>query len=91
MIRALDAGVRAQSLAQLGLQLLGANTPGQVTQLLWTNVVGSAATPAQLQPLVEMMAQGVTGGELAVLVSHLDLTATRIDLVGLSATGIEFA
>ena len=38
-----------------------------------------------------MMAQGVTGGELAVLVSHLDLTATRIDLVGLSATGIEFA
>jgi hypothetical protein len=91
VIRALDAGMSAQSLAQLGLQLLGAQTPGQVTQLLWTNVVGSAATPAQLQPFVAMLAQGVTGGELAVLASDLELNAMRIDLVGLAATGIEFA
>jgi VCBS repeat-containing protein len=91
VLRALDAGVSAQSLAQLGLQLLGAQTPGQVTQLLWTNVVGSAATPEQLQPFVTMMTQGMTGGELAVLASNLELNATRIDLVGLAATGIEFA
>nr|WP_249729050.1 putative Ig domain-containing protein [Acidovorax sp. CCYZU-2555] len=91
VIRALDAGISAQSLAQLGLQLLGANTSGQVTQLLWTNVVGSAPTPAQLQPFIDMMAQGVTGGELAVLAGNLDLNAVRIDLVGLADTGIEFA
>jgi hypothetical protein len=91
VLRALDAGVSAQSLVQLGLQLLGAQTAGQVTQLLWTNVVGSAATPEQLQPFVTMMAQGMTGGELAVLASHLEFNATRIDLVGLAATGIEFA
>ena len=91
VIRALDAGVSAQSLAQLGLQVLGAKTSLEVTQLIWTNVVGSAATPAQLQPFVDMMAQGVTGGELAVLASNLDLNTTRIDLVGLAATGIEFA
>ncbi|MEG0225067.1 MAG: calcium-binding protein, partial [Comamonas sp.] len=91
VIRALDAGVSAQSLAQLGLQLLGAKSPLEVTQLIWTNVVGSAATPAQLQPFVAMLSQGVTGGELAVLASNLDLNATRIDLVGLAATGIEFA
>jgi len=90
-IRALDAGTSAQDLAQLGLQLLGAKSALEVTQLLWTNVVGSAATPAQLQPFVEMMAQGVTGGELALLASNLELNATRIDLVGLTATGIEFA
>jgi uncharacterized repeat protein (TIGR02059 family) len=91
VLRALDTGVSAQSLAQLGLQLLGAQTAGQVTQLLWTNVVGSAATPEQLQPFVSMMAQGMTGGELAVLASNLELNATRIDLVGLAAIGIEFA
>ena len=91
VIRALDAGVSAQSLAQLGLQALGAKTSLEVTQLIWTNVVGSAATPAQLQPFVDLMAQGVTGAELAVLASNLDLNATRIDLVGLAATGIEFA
>jgi hypothetical protein len=38
-----------------------------------------------------MLAQGVTGGELAVLASDLELNAVRIDLVGLAATGIEFA
>jgi hypothetical protein len=91
VLRALDAGVSAQSLAQLGLQLLGAQTPGQVTQLLWTNVVGSAATPEQLQPFVTMMAQGLTGGELAVLAGNLELNAVRIDLVGLTSTGLEFA
>ena len=91
VIRALDAGVSAQSLAQLGLQVLGAKTSLEVTQLIWTNVVGGAATPAQLQPFVDMMAQGVTGGELAVLASNLELNAARIDLVGLAATGIEFA
>ncbi len=91
VIRALDAGVSAQSLAQLGLQALGANTSLEVTQLIWTNVVGSAATPAQLQPFVNLMAHGVTGAELAVLASNLELNATRIDLVGLATTGIEFA
>ncbi|MEG1117475.1 MAG: hypothetical protein RSE46_20750, partial [Janthinobacterium sp.] len=91
VIRALDAGVSAQDLAQLGLQVLGAHTPGQITQLLWSNAVGSTATPAQLQPFVSMMAQGLTGGELAVLASDLALNTTRIDLVGLAATGIEFA
>ena len=91
VIRALDAGVSAQSLAQLGLQLLGANTPGQVLQLLWTNVVGSARTPAQLQPFIDMMAQGLTGGEVAVLDSNLELEAVRIDLIGLAHMGIECA
>ena len=71
--------------------MLGAKTSLEVTQLIWTNVVGSAATPAQLQPFVNLMAQGVAGSELAVLASNLELNATRIDLVGLAATGIEFA
>ena len=53
--------------------------------------MGSAATPAQLQPFVAMLAQGVTVGELAVLSNNLALNATRIDLVGLAATGIEFS
>ena len=91
VIRALDAGISAQSLAQLGLQLLGANTPAQVIQLLRTNVVGSAPTPAQLQPFIDMMAQGLTGGEVAVLDSNLELEAVRIDLIVLAHTGIELA
>ncbi len=91
VIRALDAGVSSQALAGIGLQALGAQTPAQVAQLLWTNVVGRAGTAQELQPLVDLMGQGVTASDLAVMAGNLDLNATRIDLVGLTAKGIEFA
>jgi uncharacterized repeat protein (TIGR02059 family) len=91
VIRALDAGTSAQSLAALGLTALGASTPTQVAQLLWTNALGRAGTQAELQPLIDLMARGTTGAELAVLAGNLEQVATRIDLVGLAAKGMEFA
>ncbi len=91
VIRALDAGVSSQALAGIGLQALGAQTPAQVAQLLWTNVVGRAGTAQELQPLVDLMGQGILASDLAVMAGNLDLNATRIDLVGLTAKGIEFA
>lgn len=90
-IRALDAGVSAQSLAGIGLQALKVQTPDQVAQLLWTQLTGRAGTAQELQPLVDLMGQGVTGAELAVFASNLELNSAHIDLVGLSARGIEFA
>ncbi|MFN9473115.1 Ig-like domain-containing protein, partial [Acidovorax sp.] len=90
-IRLLDAGMGEQGLAQLGLQALGAQTPAQVAQLLWTNVVGRAGTAQELTILTDLIGSGVTASELAVMAASLDLNATRIDLVGLTAKGIEFA
>ncbi len=91
VIRALDAGVSSQALAGIGLQALGAQTPAQVAQLLWTNVVGRSGTTQELQPLVDLMGQGITASDLAVMAGNLELNAVRIDLVGLTAKGIEFA
>ncbi len=91
VIRLLDAGATGQTIAGLGLQLLGVSTPTQIAQTLWTNVVGRAGTQAELKPLLDLMAGGVSGSELAVMAANLELNAVRIDLVGLTAKGIEFA
>jgi len=91
VIRLLDAGASSQTIAGLGLQLLGANTPTQIAQTLWTNVVGRAGTEGELKLLTDLMAGGVSAGELVVMAANLEATAVRIDLVGLAAKGIEFA
>ena len=90
VIRALDAGVSAESLAGLGLGALGAQTPEQVVQLLWTNLMGRAGTAQEIAPLVDLFDQGVTGAQLSVLAGDLDLNAVRIGLVGLVGHGVEY-
>ncbi len=91
VIRLLDAGASGQTIAGLGLQLLGVKTPMQVAQTLWTNVVGHAGSTHELQPLLELLADGVLASELVVMAANLDANAVHIDLVGLAAKGIEFA
>ncbi|EJE50420.1 putative calcium-binding protein, partial [Acidovorax sp. CF316] len=91
VIRLLDAGATSQSIAGLGLQLLGASTPTQVAQTLWTNVVGRAGTDSELKILTDILAGGVSAAELVVLAANLEANAVRIDLVGLTAKGLEFA
>jgi Ca2+-binding RTX toxin-like protein len=90
-IRALDAGVSAQSLASAGLAALGASTHAQVAQVLFTSALGRAATQSELQPLLDLLGQGLGHGDAVVLAGDLDLNAARIDLVGLASKGIEFA
>lgn len=89
-IRALDAGMSPQALAAIGLTALGASTPAQVAQLLFTNVAGRPATSAELQPLVALLGQGLSASDAAVMVGNMEANATRIDLVGLINKGIEF-
>jgi hypothetical protein len=91
VIRMLDAGLSSQAIAGAGLQILGAGTPTQIAQTLWTNVAGRAGNTGELKVLTDILASGVSGAELAVMAAHLDATAARIDLVGLAASGIEFA
>ena len=70
---------------------MGANTPTQIAQTLWTSVVGRAGTEGELKLLTDLMAGGVSASELVVMAANLDANAVRIDLAGLTAKGIEFA
>lgn len=67
------------------------NTSNQdIVNLLWSNVVGSAPTESQAKPYVEMLNNGMSIGELGVLAAETALNQNNINLIGLSATGVEY-
>lgn len=54
VLRLLDAGVTGKTIAVIGLQLLGASTPTQITQTPWSSVVGRAGTDSELKQLTDL-------------------------------------
>lgn len=67
VLRLLDAGVTGKTIAGIGLQLLGASTPTQITQTLWSSVVSRAGTDSELKLLTDLMAGGISAAALAVM------------------------
>ncbi|HRF12451.1 MAG: Serralysin C precursor [Candidatus Accumulibacter phosphatis] len=89
----LDRGMSYQDLMQLALDVrLGAGASHQaVVQLLYTNVVGSAPPADALASLTGLLDSGAyTPSSLGVLAAETSLNATKINLVGLYQSGIEF-
>ncbi len=87
----LDSGTTYEQLAALAVGATGTTTNPGVVNLLWTNLFGSAPTAEQAAPYVALLAGGsLTVGALTVLAADLDLNAARIDLMGLTTTGLEY-
>lgn len=89
-----DSGASQLQLAQLGLNaVLGASaTPEQVVALLFGNVVGAPADAATVQSLAGLIKSGAyTSASFTVAVANLDVNAAHIELVGLSARGLDYA
>lgn len=86
----LDGGMSYEELAALAINAVGASTPQQVVNLLWTNVVGSAPTAGEAQPFVDMLNGGMSIGELGVFAADTILNQQNITLTGLTQTGIEY-
>jgi Ca2+-binding RTX toxin-like protein len=88
----LDGGMGMDTLMGLALTAFGASTNEAVVNLIWKNLFGTGPTTQQAKPYVDMLStQQITPGALGVLAAELDLNATKINLVGLQATGIEYA
>jgi hypothetical protein len=86
----LDTGMSFQDLCALAMQVAGAVKPEDVVNLLFSNVVGAAPTPDQAAPFVDMLNAGTSVSALTEMAATLDLTAQRIDLVGIMQTGLEY-
>lgn len=85
-----DQGVTFTDISALAMSVMQKNTPEDVVELLWTNVVGSSPSDAQAQPFIDMLNAGMSPGELAELAAKTSLNLMQIDLVGLAETGILF-
>jgi hypothetical protein len=86
----LDAGWTYDNLAGLALDSAGAKTNDQIVSLLWTNVIGTKPTPADKQPFIALLENGMKAGALAHLAADTSFNTTNINLVGLAQTGIEY-
>ena len=86
----LDNNMSYSQLSSLALKAAGANTPTEIVNLLYKNVIGTAPSASQASPYVQMLQTGTSPGELAVLAEDTSYNITRIDLVGLSSTGIKY-
>ncbi len=90
-IQALDRGESADAVAAALLAQMGAQTADATVRLLWTNHFGAAPTDAEAAPLLALLQQGVQASALSVWVAQLDATVQRVNLTGLTTTGLEFA
>jgi Ca2+-binding RTX toxin-like protein len=90
-LRLKDAGLSYQALAAEAVAASGVGSHAGIVTLLWTHLVGSAPSAEQAQPYIEQLGRGMSVGELARFAADLPLNAANIDLVGLAASGIEFA
>ena len=74
--------------ARLGAQ---AQDPQALVQLLYSNVVGAAPSPAQAEPFVQMLQSGAHSPvSLAWLAANTDLNLTHVGLMGAVFQGLEF-
>ena len=87
----MDDGMSYEALAALAVSVTGKSSSTDVCTLLWTNVIGSAPTTADIAPFKAMLDSGqMSIGGLAALAADTSFNTTNIDLVGLSQTGLEY-
>jgi hypothetical protein len=86
----LDGGMGYKQLVSAALGVTGKTSNAEVASLLWTNLFGAAPTTDQVAPIVAILDSGMSQGALTVLVADTSFNTEKINLVGLSQTGIEF-
>ena len=79
------------ALAALAVSVTGKSSSTDICNLLWTNVVKTTPTAADIAPFKAMLDSGQMNiGSLAALAADTSFNTTNIDLVGLSQTGLEY-
>jgi Ca2+-binding RTX toxin-like protein len=90
-LRYVDNGMSYADLGSTALNAVGAMTPDAIVSTLWRNVVGTIASESDKAPYIKMLADGYRPGDLVVLAGDFSLNLTKIGLMGLAQTGIEFS
>jgi hypothetical protein len=87
----LDGGTSYTDLAALAVSAAGKTTSAEICSMIWLNVTGSSATPADIAPFVNMLDTGqLSVGTLATMAADTDINAANIGLVGLAQSGLGF-
>jgi hypothetical protein len=87
----LDQGMSYDTLSSLALDAANVRSPLQIVNLLWNNVMGIKASDSDLAPYIRLLENGMTPGALVHLAADSAFNLANINLVGLAATGIDYA
>ena len=93
----LDQNYTKTQIASLGLStplyqsLAGSTGNEDFVKYVFNNVVGRPPQPDELNTYLNMLSQGSTQAELAVLAADTEINALRIDLVGLVQHGLTYS
>lgn len=87
----MDAGMSYSELAELAIGAKGLTTPEQICSILWENVVGKPATSSDIEPYKAMLETNqLSVAQLTILAADTSINASKIDLVGLAKSGLEY-
>ena len=86
----MDQGMSYTDLCALALSVTGRVQPGDIVDLLYSNVVGVKPSAGDKALFVQMLNNGVSAGDLVRLAADTSLNESNIGLTGLVANGIEF-
>lgn len=86
----MDSGLSYTDLCGLALSVTGKTEPGDVVDLIYSNVVGVKPSAGDKALFVQMLNSGVSKGDLVRFAADTSLNETNIGLIGLATNGIEF-
>lgn len=87
----LDNGGTYESLVEAALVYVGADTDEEIVNTLYTNIINAAPDQEHTDFYLSLVDNtDMTITDLAVLASQSSVNGTNVDLVGLTATGIEY-
>ena len=92
-IHYLDSGMVYQDLMQVALDaILGTNPSSlSVIELIWANLVGPPTAADNLPQYSALIDEGIySAAELAIVAADHSLNTSKVDLVGLTQTGVEY-
>ena len=84
----LDNGISFSQLSALALSAVGANTPTQIVNLLYTNIIGIQPTSTQAQPFIQMLQNGTSVADLAVMAENSVYNQSHVNLTGIQTSGL---
>lgn len=86
----LDKGMSYSDLGALALKAVGLASKDAIVSTLWYNVLGFTASAEQKAPYIKLLNDGMNAGDLVVLAADTIFNTSKINLVGLAQTGLEY-
>lgn len=91
-LKLLDDGMSYGQLAALAVEVSGNNSPRDICERLWVNLMHTEPTLEDIAPFINTIKAGLLSiGDLVVFAADSEVNVQNIELVGLARTGLVYS